>query len=593
VTGGSTFLHTISAIFIASSVLLYFSKRFNHPSIPVYIITGMLLGGDVLNILGDTEYLLAMSMLGIIFLLFTLGLETEIDELRGLGTVILVAGLAHTLVVAVAGYLASHYLGSLGYMDIGFVESVYIGLFIAFSSTIEVISMLEKKFELETLHGRLIIGILLIEDFIAITAISGVNSINAGIASSMYQVMLALVLFTVALGASSYITPHILRMFENSRETLILTSLSACFLFMGIAYQNQLPLAVGAFTGGLSLTKFPYEIEIRNQIRSLRDFFGTVFFVSLGALFNFSTLGELIVPILVLTGVVIIVKPLMTFVLLNLYGYRQRTSFLTGMGLGQVSEFSLFILLLGRQAGIIDSQLFAVGVSVAVISIMISSYAYRHHDTLYRYFSDLLIDIQTIDFLESTQSLRNVPDDIEGHIILIGCHIQGLEILKHLKDIDKPVIIVDYDPEIIDKLLKNGETVYYGDINHIDLRDELNADRAEMIISTIPRKQPNKYCTIEADKIGIPSIARSENIDDALDLYNLGAQYVILPELLAADKASNIILDTLENDLRFDEIRETDIARLHAKENAIISSYRGSPFLRKTQETQNQRTRDG
>ncbi|MDY6778908.1 MAG: cation:proton antiporter, partial [Candidatus Nanohaloarchaea archaeon] len=398
---------------MTAGILLYIGRRLEQPLIPVYILAGILLGQNFLGVLGGSDAVLAMAELGIIFLLFTAGLETELNEIRDLGSVIILAGVVHTVIAALLGFLLSALMG------FDTVSAMYIGLFVAFSSTMEVLNILEKRFEITTLHGRIIMGILLIEDFIAIIAISGIGSFGSGFDPLISATINAVGLFSIALVVSRYVTPYVFDKIETTNESLLMAALSFCFIFMGISRFSGIPIAVGAFCGGLSLTKFPYGIEIRNNIKSLRDFFGTVFFVSLGALASFSGIRDLLLPLTVLSLLVIVIKPAMTYLMMSSHGYGQRTSFLTGLGLGQVSEFSLFIVLEGLLAGVLPESVFLLCLGVAIVTITISSYSYRHHGVLYDYFSDSLIDIKSVWSRETIHEMKHVPEDLENHIILV------------------------------------------------------------------------------------------------------------------------------------------------------------------------------
>lgn len=565
-------IHNLAAIFVATSLVLYIGKRTDQPSIPLYIITGVLLGNSFLGILSGEQTLLTMAQLGIIFLLFTAGLETEIEELQSLGTAIMAAGLSHTMIAGIVGYILAFVL------NFDPTSSLYIGLFVAFSSTMEVLQILETRFELNTLHGRLIVGILLIEDFIAIVALSGLTSYSLGASALLNAIISAVGIFSMGLVASKYVTPHIFAQIEESREHMILAALSTCFIFMGLTWVSDLPLAIGAFTGGLTLTKFPYGIEIRNSIKSLRDFFGTIFFVSLGALVNLGAVSTFIVPLAALTGVVILIKPILTYLMMSFYGYGQRTSFLTGLGLGQVSEFSLFILMQGFLIGAIGDTVFALCLAVAVISVSASSYAYKNHEQVYGLFSDSLIDLNELAFRSTMERFRELPDDLDDHIILFGCHIQGQEVLRDLVDDGHEVLVVDYNSELIKELKSQGHNVYYADVASVDF-DALGIQDAAMIICTIPNERINRLVVERGLEHDVPAIVRSSSIDTALNLYSLGADYVVFPDMLAAEATFELLDAALDDPEALEEARQRNIDYLSDREETMLVAEYGPSYL--------------
>ncbi|MDY6777565.1 MAG: NAD(P)-binding protein, partial [Candidatus Nanohaloarchaea archaeon] len=175
--------------------------------------------------------------------------------------------------------------------------------------------------------------------------------------------------------------------------------------------------------------------------------------------------------------------------------------------------------------------------------------------------------------------MKHVPEDLENHIILVGCHVQGQEILNDLVQDDEDVLIVEYDSQIIDNYSEKGHYTFYGDINHVDFVNELNADSARMIISTVPKKRANTTCIEAGESLGLPVIARSNSIDDALEMYREGASYVILPDLLSAEKASELIIEGLEQPDRLEELREHDIGYLSAREEDLVLAEYGPAYL--------------
>ncbi|MDY6771207.1 MAG: cation:proton antiporter [Candidatus Nanohaloarchaea archaeon] len=566
-------MHNLAAVFIAAGVLLYIGKKLDQPSIPLYIVAGIFLGPNVLGLLQNSADIITMAELGIIFLLFTAGLETDIEELRSLGKAIFTAGASHTVIVGIVAFLLAYGLG------FNSTAAIYIALFVSFSSTMEVLNILEKKFELNTLHGKLIVSILLIEDILAIIAISSLANLGGGLQPLFSAIISALGIFSIAIVASRYVTLTIFNNLEPSVEQTIFAALTTVFLFLGLSSVSNLPLAVGAFTGGISLTKFPYGIEVKNSVKSLRDFFGTVFFVSIGALVNFPLIGDVLAAFLLFTGLVILVKPFLTYLMMSFYGYGQRTSFLTGLGLGQVSEFSLFILLEGFMVGAISETVFALCLGIAITTITISSYSYKNHRRMYELFSDSLIDIRKIITPTEMQEYSNIPDDISDHILLVGCHVQGQEVLEHLQEHGHEVLVVDYNVEIVSRLGEAGTATYYGDIKSIDFED-LHIDDARMIVSTVPMQNANIRCIEAAKDWDLPVIVRAEDIDDALELYNLGADYVIFPEFLAAERTSEYIIDYINDSEGLQQAREDELAYLESREEDLVLLEYGPTFLK-------------
>jgi len=238
-----------------------------------------------------------------------------------------------------------------------------------------VIKLLADNVELNTLHGRIIIGILLMQDILVVLALSIISNIN-NLTPAVFSlaVVKGLGLFAIAVVSSKYLLPVIFKYAARSQELLFLTAVTMCFLFGGAAYLLDFSIAVGAFIAGVGLAAFPYNLEIIGRVRSLRDFFATMFFVTLGMQFNVTSLGPLLMPALVFLAICVILKPLVLIILAVIYGYEQRTAFIVGIDLAQISEFSLILVTLGVTLGHVSPELFAVTTILAIVSIGFTSY---------------------------------------------------------------------------------------------------------------------------------------------------------------------------------------------------------------------------
>ncbi|MDY6769989.1 MAG: cation:proton antiporter, partial [Candidatus Nanohaloarchaea archaeon] len=376
-TAETTILFDVGMIIIAATVLGVVAKLLRQPLIGAYILAGVLIGPSVLGIVRNTEVIRMFAELGVAFLLFMVGLELDLSRLKEVRNVVLGAALTEVLVLFSTGFFIMYFLGFGGF------PAIYVGLFIAFNSTAVLVKLLADRGDLDTLHGRIILGILLIQDIIVVLSLSILSTLNN---PSVEILLTALIkgagLLALAVVLSKYIMPNFFRLIEDSHEMVLLSSVAVLFGFVGAAVESGFSAAVGGFLAGMALTAFPYNIEIAERARSMRDFFVTIFFVSLGMLVSLSHLSRLIVPFIVLMAAVLILKPFFVTLMVSLFGYGKRTSFFTGINLSQVSEFSMVLALLGLQMGHIDKAIFSLVTALMVVSITLTSYVVRYQSDL-------------------------------------------------------------------------------------------------------------------------------------------------------------------------------------------------------------------
>ncbi|MBW3000167.1 cation:proton antiporter, partial [Candidatus Woesearchaeota archaeon] len=366
--------YQIGILIIIATVGAYLIRLLKQPLIPAYILSGVIIG-PILGLITSHEVITTMSEIGIAFLLFIVGLELNFKKLRDIGAVASVGGLIQIILLFALGFVIS---SSLGFAN---MESIYIGLVVAFSSTMIVIKLLLDKKSLNTLHGKIIIGILLVQDVAAILAMSLLSSVDGfSILVLLFSALKAGGIILFAVLAGKYIFPYLFKFAAKSMELLFLLSLSVCFGFSLLFASVGFSIAIGAFIAGVSLANLQYNVEIISRVRSLRDFFATLFFVSLGMNLLLDTLPKIILPAIVLTLVVIFIKPFVTLFICSFFGYTKRTSFLTSISLAQISEFSLIIVAQGMLLGHLSKEIFSLSIVLAVITIISTSYMIKFDD---------------------------------------------------------------------------------------------------------------------------------------------------------------------------------------------------------------------
>lgn len=527
----------VGTVTIAAAVLAIVARVLGQPIILAYIIAGILLGASGLNVIPNAHLAQDISTIGIIFLLFLVGLELDIGKIKELGTVVMVAGFAQMLVIGAGGYIVTLLLGY------GPVVAAYFGLAVAFSSTAVVLKRLGDRHELSSLYAKVTIGILLLQDVIAIVALMIISSAGRGHLDPAMFGLFALkgaLLLVGTYAFTRWLLGPLFFYLAKSTELLFMTSLGWAFLFAILAEVLGFSKEIGAFLAGLSLATLPYNFEIIGRVRPLKDFFLVIFFVVLGLQVSWPVVLHNAPLLIGLSVLVVVGKPLLTSVAMLRLGYPKRPSYLTGSSLGQMSEFSLLVVLLGASFGHLSQEIVALTAALLVLTITLNTYWNAASKVLYPAVSR---PMGWLGGKVRSKELSYRPPKMRDHVLLFGANRMGSGMLKTLESMKHDVLVVDHNPEVIRRLLRRGVESVYGDIDDLELLREMGLADAKMIISTIPNPTANMYLLQETRSTnpGALVILTAEQIDDALEMYAAGAGYVILPRMLGGEQAAQIL----------------------------------------------------
>lgn len=532
----------IGLIIIIASVFGFIARMLKQPLIPAYILAGVIFG-PILGIIHNGPVIITLSEIGIAFLLFTVGLELDLKKLRDIGNVATLGGLIQFVVLLAVGYLAAVLMGFTS------LNAMYIALIVVFSSTMVIIKILSDKKELDSLHGRIIIGILLMQDILAIFAITILGTLNDfTVTNLLMSLMQGFLLIVFAVICSKILFPKMFKFAAKLPELLFLVSVSVAFAFSIMFEIMGFSIAIGAFIAGVSLANLPYNLEISSRVKSLKDFFATVFFVSLGVQLVFNDVSKVIVPIIVLTFFTIILKTIFNFVLILLFGYEKRTAFITSISLAQVSEFGLIIVAQGMVLGHISGEFLSLTIMIATITITISTYFIKFSSEIYNSFKG---GLKIFDFLVTEKKVFHNFNNEEKHdVLLIGYDRIGYAIFKGLKNLSESILVIDFNPDIVKKLVRKHVSCMYGDIGDMEILERIDFKNLKMAVSTIPELRENLMLIkmIKEANPATPVFVTSMQVDDALILYDAGADYVILPHFLGGQHVS-LMLEDVSRDI--------------------------------------------
>ncbi len=551
-----------------SSFLGYLVVRLHLPLIVAYLLGGLLIASSAVFDPRASEALHFLPEIGIAFVLFLVGMELDLREIKNLGKPIIVAG---TLQIIITTILGSSIARLLGFQTI---ESWYLGVGLAFSSTILVIKLLLDKKDLSALYGKLAIGILLLEDLLAVILllVLTVSTSILGLGLQQASPMLALVvkamlLFALALILSKFILPQVFKSVARQSELLFITALAWCFIYISFALFLGFSVVIGAFLAGVALASSPFHFQIQGKIKPLREFFVTLFFVYLGTQVTFVDLNKVYPLTIIFTIYTLTFKPILFLLLLGIFGFRKHTMFQTSLTLTHVSEFSLILMLIGFKMEVVSQSALTTIALSAVLSMIIASIMITHSAKLYKKLSGLVGFFERDGKTYEEEGIK----DMTGHVVLIGAHRIGGEIVKLLKKENIPQIVLDFNPKQVEALAEEKIAVIYGDMGDPEVLDSLNLDSARLIISTAQDADDNKLLLeeLKSRHISVPVIVRAESIKDAEDLYKAGADFVIIPEVLAGDFLADKLKEHLKDGKYFKGRNKIELEKLARKNLAL------------------------
>jgi Kef-type K+ transport system membrane component KefB len=554
----SSIFAQLSLVIAAVTVVSIVMRLLRQPLIVGYILTGILVGPSFLHLIHDTGTFEGFSKIGIALLLFIIGLGLNFDIIRKLGkTVLFVAGL-EIGVMLLLGFVAARAMG------LSSLDALFIGAALTFSSTIIIVKVLNDKREQTRLYGQICIGILLVEDIAATIALLVLSANQQGGITPFDLGMLGVkgVLLAGALTlVSTKVLPKLSRFTASSQELLFLFAIAWGFGIASIFSLAGFSLEVGALFAGVSLAGLPYSQEIAARLKPLRDFFVVVFFIVLGEGLQIENLGAAIVPALVLSLVVIIFKPMLVMTGLGILGYTKRTSFKAGLPIAQISEFSLVLVILAQQMGLVSAVTSATVTLIALITIGVTTYLMHYDDELYGKLENSLRLFERKVIKEDVKSKVNYP------VVLFGYHKGGHEFTKAFREMKKRFIVVDYNPEVIEELEKHRIHYIYGDATDLELLREININQAKLVVSVMTDFATNfallKQVVHENPRAVF--ICHADTFEEASELYQHGATYVMMPYLIGSERISNFLRKTNLTKKEFDSYRNRHLMLLETQ----------------------------
>lgn len=546
----------VSLLIVLAAVISLIMRLLRQPLIMGYILTGIIVGPSLLNMIGDTHTFDAFAEIGIALLLFIVGLGLNAGVIRSLGRVAFSTALSILIVIGLLGFGVARMFG------FELSESFIIGIALFFSSTIIILKVLGDKKELGRLYGQVAIGVILLDDIVATLALVVVAAIGTTGTLSL-DTTLGLFAKGIGLGAalavaSIFILPRLTKMIADSQELLFLFTVAWGFGIASLFDYVGFSMEVGALFAGVAMASLPYATEMGSRLKPLRDFFIILFFITLGSAFSFDGIAANIIPALILSAIVIIGKPLFVMTTLGLQGYTKLTSFKTGIHLSQISEFSIILAVFAFSMGLVDERVTTLITLVALITIAVSTYLMKYDDQLYRLWERQLRMFERRTVSEQKHKSQVYP------LILFGYHKGGHEFVKTFRELKKRYVVVDYDPEVIEHMEQQGIRHIYGDATDPELLEEIGISEAQLVVSTLSDKDANLTLLHHVRRHNSKAvfICHAGSYDEAANLYHLGATYVMLPHFLGSERIGGFIRKNGLSAKAFDHYRSKHVLNL-------------------------------
>lgn len=560
----STVLFAIGISIVAASLLAYAAQYLRQPPLLGYIAAGLLIGPNGLQLVQNQEDVSALSELGLAFLLFIVGLEIDVKKFARSGAASAVIGVTQVIACSALGYAVALLLGFHN------LDALYIGIAVSFSSTMIVVKLLSDRGELDTLPGRATLGILLVQDVLAIFVLAGQGNINdPSIGPVVISIFLGIGLVLVSFLVSRYLLPAAFQRVARNPEMVMILSMAWCFVMCGLALQANFSIAMGALIAGVSISTFPYSHDVIAKIRSLRDFFVTLFFVSLGMQISLTSISILFVGLIL--SVFIIVSRFVTIIPVSyVMKLGTRVGVLSSVSLSQSSEFSLVIASIGLGYGHISKDIVSIIAITLVVTSTASTYLTMSSHTLARF---LVGFTERIGIRSSHLQEETLHTTEKGHILILGCHRVGSAIVDALEFEKNSLHVLDFNPLILERLKARDIMASYVDISHFDALEEIGIHDAGIIVCTLPddflRGTSNeallKY--LKAREVKGKIVVYATSVKEALKLYEEGADHVILPHIISGEQIAALIL--LREDKNFQEIRSSTIMALRERDELL------------------------
>jgi len=578
--GPPDLLSSIGLCVSVAALLALLANRLRQPLLLAYLLAGVLIGPQIgLGLISGEESIRTVSEIGLILLLFIIGLEMDLKKLLAAGKPVLVAGLLQFPLCVALGLAFFFPFGfRAGGGDFGLL---YLAVCLAMSSTMIVVKLLYDKFELDTLPGRITLGVLVFQDVWAILFLAiQPNLLQPEVATLLGSLVKGVLLVAVSLLVSKTVLPRVFQSVAKVPELVLIGSLAWCFIVSAAANAAGLSREMGALIAGVSISTFPYNMDVVAKVVSIRDFFVTLFFVALGMQIPVPT-AEVIGLAVLASAFLLLSRFIVVFPLLRQLRLGHRASLLPSINLAQMSEFSMVIAAIGLADHHIDQKTVSVLIFVFALTSVASTYLIGYSHRLQKLLAGSLQWMGLEDLDARTVDAPAVPTHAGKDVVLLGFFVEA-SALVHEYELDGKsgrhplldrLLVIDFNPLVHEELIRRGIACVYGDISHLETLRHAEIQNAALIVSTIPDTMLKGTQNLELLRTSRRLCRRGKVIvtasrtASALELYQAGADYVFMPGLQSAAQMASILAEGLEHG--FAGLRAEQIERLRRRNEVL------------------------
>jgi Kef-type K+ transport system membrane component KefB len=558
-------LINLGLMIISGAFVALVARRLQQPVLLGYVLAGLLIGPTALGLVPDANAVNFLADIGLIFLMFIIGLELDLSKLQDVGKISVVLGTIQVLVTTLVAALLA--------LPLGFtlIQGLYLGLVISFSSTLVVVKTLTDMKEIDSLHGELALGILVIQDVLAVIGLSLLGTLGTGTSEhagmSFFGLLQSLtgislpgfvtLIANLALFAAitylfaRYVMQRAFKEAIGSTELLFVVTLAVVFILSAVAGFFEFSVAMGAFLAGIALSTATYSHDIIGRVKPLKDFFLILFFVSLGMQIIFSHFVTQLALILYILVGALVLKPVITFFIMKLFKYNNRTAFMVSAHLAQVGEFGMVLIASGAAAFVTNPVLTGV-VIVTIFTMTLTAYVIKYDEEIYQLAKPFIAPLDHL-FGTVAEEHRNVPERYQPEVVIIGVNPTTAEAIETLSG-KKRVLVIDYNPVKIVSYRERGIPTICTDAMNMDLYEEIDWSKARVVVSVVHEPARNlfvikKLREVQPDQKRLAVVVTAPTDDWGRKFYRAGATLVLIPdvmgrrmlsELLSSDDLTNI-----------------------------------------------------
>ena len=563
----------------AAALIAAVTWRFKQPLIIAYLLTGVIIGPNIgLRWITDQESIQTVAEIGLILLLFVIGLEIDLRKMAAGGAAVLLTG---ALQVPICIALGLGFFLLLGVRDEPNNSALlYLAACMSLSSTLVVVKILNDKFELDTLPGRITLGVLVIQDLWAVAMLAvQPNVLNPNLVPLLGSLWRGAVLVVAGFALAKYVLPYLFRTVAKAPELVLVSALGWCFFLAGAASLIGLSREMGALIAGVSLSTFPYNVDVAAKAVSIRDFFVTLFFVALGLQITIPSLQVL--ELSLAASIFVIVSRVVVVPILYALKLGLRTSIVPAINLAQVSEFSIVIASLGVVMHQISQDVLTIVILSFALTSVVSTYMINFSHQIQGVLATGFKALGLKD-LDSAAARKDEEAEIRQPVIFLGFFRDASSILyefehegsaEESRAFIQKILVIDFNPTVMRELRRRDIKCVYGDIAHSDTLRHAGVQHAKLVVSSITDdvlRGTSNLRLMHAVHMQAPNarvVLTSDHIPEALRFYEEGADFVFLPRLYSAAACARILRKGLNGG--FDEIRSQAIQHLSQRQEVL------------------------